>query len=189
MSKLEAEDDFSRATPAPSVEAVAKAAAPPENSPALEAARKSVEDAAAISGGLWLSYLFALFYIGIAAGGVTHRDLLLENSVRLPFLNVELPLVAFFFLAPILFVIVHAYTLLHFVLLAAKVGAYDQALGDELGDADDKRNAERRRLPSNIFVQFLAGPHEIRDGGLGWLLRAIAWISLVVGPVLLLLLI
>jgi hypothetical protein len=150
---------------------------------------KSVEDAAAISGGLWLSYLFALFYIGIAAGGVTHKDLLLENAVKLPFLNVELPLVAFFSLAPILFIIVHAYTLLHFVLLAAKVGAYDQALRAELGDSKERRDAERRRLPSNIFVQFLAGPHEIREGGLGWLLKAIAWISLVIGPVLLLFLI
>ena len=38
-------------------------------------------------------------------------------------------------------------------------------------------------------MQFLAGPQDIREGGLGWLLRGIAWISLVVGPVLLLLLI
>ncbi|SFK50294.1 pentapeptide repeat-containing protein [Methylocapsa palsarum] len=74
-------------------------------------------------------------------------------------------------------------------MLAAKAGAYDKALRDELGDADDKRNAERRRLPSNIFVQFLAGPKEIRNGGLGLILKAIAWISLVIAPVLLLLLI
>jgi hypothetical protein len=62
----------------------------------LDALRKTVEDAAAVSAGFWLSYLFVLFYIGIAAGGVTHKDLLLENPVKLPFLNVELPLVAFF---------------------------------------------------------------------------------------------
>ncbi len=158
---------------------------------ALDEARKSVEDAAAISGGLWLSYLFALLYIGIAAGGVTHRDLLLENAVKLPFLNVELPLVAFFSLAPILFIIVHAYTLMHFVMLAAKARAYDEALHAVFGAGDDKaedRNAQRRRLPSNIFVQFLAGPRDIREGGLGWLLKAIAWVSLVIGPVLLLLL-
>ena len=176
------------AAPPPSEAATAepppKAEAAAQNFPALEAARKSVEDAAAISGGLWLSYLFALFYIGIAAAGVTYRDLLLENPVKLPFLNVELPLVAFFFLAPILFVIVHAYTLVHFVLLAAKVGAYNTELGD-----GDRNDAERRPLPSNIFVQFLAGPDEIRKGDLGWLLRAIAWISLVVGPLFLLLLI
>ncbi len=44
----------------------------------LETARKAVEDTAAIGGGLWLSYLFVLFYVGIAAGAVTHADLLLQ---------------------------------------------------------------------------------------------------------------
>jgi hypothetical protein len=92
----------------------------------LDAVRKSVEDAASISGTLWFSYLFTLVYIAIAAGAVTHKDLLLENPVKLPFLNVELPLVAFFALAPILFIIAHAYTLMHFVMLAAKVGTYER---------------------------------------------------------------
>ncbi|WP_162180404.1 pentapeptide repeat-containing protein [Methylocapsa aurea] len=170
----------------------------------LDSARKSVEDAASLSGGLWLSYLFALFYIGIAAGAVTHKDLLLENPVKLPFLSVELPLVAFFVLAPILFVLSHAYTLMYFVLLAAKAGTFNDILGKKIPDPDaapapdisPERAAElreirlglRRQLPSNIFVQFLAGPRDIRDGGLGWFLKAVAWISLVIGPVLLLLL-
>jgi hypothetical protein len=110
--------------------------------------------------GLWLSYLFVLFYIGIAAGAVTHKDLLLENPVKLPFLNVELPLVAFFVLAPI--IVSHAYTLMHFVMLAAKVGAFDKELRAQLGDAPETREGLRRQLPSNIFVQFLAGPGDIR---------------------------
>jgi hypothetical protein len=41
----------------------------------LEEIKKSVEDAASVSGGLWLSYLFVLSYIAIAAGAVTHEDL------------------------------------------------------------------------------------------------------------------
>jgi uncharacterized protein YjbI with pentapeptide repeats len=148
-----------------------------------------VEDAAAVSAGFWLSYLFVLFYIAIAAGAVTHRDLLLENPVKLPFFNVELPLVAFFVLAPILFIISHAYTLVHFVMLGAKVGVYDAELRAQLGEVPETREGLRRQLPSNIFVQFLAGPGDIRKGGLGLILKAIAWISLVIGPVLLLLLI
>jgi hypothetical protein len=155
----------------------------------LDALRKTVEDAAAVSAGFWLSYLFVLFYIGIAAGAVTHKDLLLENPVKLPFLNVELPLVAFFFLAPILFIISHAYTLVHFVMLGAKAGVYDAELRARLPDAPETREGLRRQLPSNIFVQFLAGPGDIRKGGLGLILKTIAWISLVIGPVLLLLLI
>jgi hypothetical protein len=42
----------------------------------LEAIKKAVEDAAAVGAPLWLSYLFLLFYIGIAVGAVTHIDLL-----------------------------------------------------------------------------------------------------------------
>jgi hypothetical protein len=76
----------------------------------LEAIKKAVDEAASVGGGLWLSYLFVLFYLALAAGGVTHTDLFLESPVKLPFLNVELALLAFFFLAPILFIIVHAYT-------------------------------------------------------------------------------
>src|SRR3984893_14837272 len=95
----------------------------------LHAVRKSVEDAASVTTGLWLSYLFVLVYIGIAAGAVNHQDLFLENPVKLPFLSdVPLPLVAFFILAPIVFIVSHTYTLVHFVTLAGKVGVFNKEL-------------------------------------------------------------
>jgi hypothetical protein len=47
----------------------------------------------------------------------------------------------------------------------------------------------RRQLPSNVFVQFLAGPTEVRDGVMGSFLWLIALISLVIGPVCLLVLV
>jgi uncharacterized protein YjbI with pentapeptide repeats len=155
----------------------------------LQALRDAVVDAATVSGGLWLSYLFVFFYLAIAASGVTHADLFFEHAVKLPFLNVDLPLLGFFVLGPLLFLIVHAYTLLHFSFLAGKVGAFDDELERQIerGDASTGERL-RRQLPSNIFVQFLAGPSEIRNGLMGFLLRAIAWISLVIGPVLLLVL-
>jgi hypothetical protein len=82
----------------------------------LEALRSAVIDAASVGAGLWLSYLFVLFYLAIAVGSVTHRNLLFESPVKLPFLNVDLPLIGFFVLGPAIFLIVHAYVLLHFVL-------------------------------------------------------------------------
>jgi len=169
-----------------------------KNADDLEAIKKAVDDAASVGGGLWLSYLFVLFYLAVAAGAVTHADLFLENPVKLPFLNIELPLLAFFFLAPILFIIVHAYTLVHLVFLTDKAKRFDQALYKQIG-ADETLSAEvrdrnaairsalRRQLPSNIFVQFLAGASDVRDSAFGYLLRAIAWVTLVVAPVLLLL--
>ena len=73
----------------------------------LDALRNAVVDAAGVGYVLWFSYLFALLYFAIAAGAVTHRDLLLESPVKLPFLNVELPLKAFFILGPLVFLVVH----------------------------------------------------------------------------------
>jgi uncharacterized protein YjbI with pentapeptide repeats len=153
----------------------------------LQALREAVVEASTVSGTLWISYLFVFFYLAIAVGAVTHRDLFFENPVKLPFLGVELPLIGFFVLGPALFLIVHAYTLLHFALLAGKAGAFDTELEDQILH-DETRSRLRRQLPSNIFVQFLAGPRDVRSGTLGIILRLIAWISLVIGPIALLIL-
>jgi uncharacterized protein YjbI with pentapeptide repeats len=153
----------------------------------LGALRDALVDAAGVGVGLWLSYLFVLFYFAIAAGAVTHRDLFLENRVKLPFLNVELPLKAFFILGPLVFLIVHTYVLLHFVLLAGKIGAFHVELQAQIA-GDEARARLRRQLPSNIFVQSLAGPREVRTGAVGFLLRQVAQISLVAGPIALLVL-
>jgi hypothetical protein len=151
----------------------------------LEAIRAAVVDAAGISTSVWLSYLFVLFYLLVAAGGVTHRDLFFESPVKLPFLNVDLPLKAFFWIGPAIFLILHVYVLLHFVMLADKIRVFDIRLRAQIEDLE-VRTRLRRQLPINIFVQFLAGPGEVRDGIRGILLWLIALISLVIGPVALL---
>jgi uncharacterized protein YjbI with pentapeptide repeats len=156
----------------------------------LEAIKKAVDDAASVGAGLWLSYLFVLIYLAITTGEVTHADLFFERSVKLlpfellPFLSgIELSLNAFFVLAPILLLIVHGYTLVHLVILTDKAKRFDRALSERGGDVCELRG----QLPNNIFVQFLAGPAEVSRGAFGWLLRAIAWATLVSAPVLLLL--
>ena len=100
-----------------------------------------------------------------------------------------MPLVAFFFLAPILFIVSHAYTLVHFVMLAAKVGVFDK----ELRRAARKCARKRRKVCGGncraIFSSNFSrgrGPPQRRAG---MAVESIAWISLVIGPVLLLLLI
>jgi uncharacterized protein YjbI with pentapeptide repeats len=151
----------------------------------LQALRDTVVDAASVGAGLWFSYLFVLLYLLIAVGGVTHRELFLQSPVKLPFLNVDLPLLGFFWLGPAIFLVAHAYVLLHFVLLAGKVGDFDAELRAQITDKDVQRRV-RRQLPSNIFVQFLAGSPDVCNSRVGFLLQLIAWISLVVGPIALL---
>ena len=119
---------------------------------------------------------------------------MLQNPVKLPFLNVELPLLAFFLLAPLLFVITHAYTLVNLALLADRIRQFLEELRDQTANsalmerASEIRSALMRHLPSHVFVQFLGGPDEIRKGAFGGLLTAILWITLVGAPIALLLL-
>jgi hypothetical protein len=49
-----------------------------------------------IGAGFWVCYIFLIFYIAVSANAVTNVDLLLENRVKLTFLDRDLPLVGFF---------------------------------------------------------------------------------------------
>ncbi len=128
----------------------------------LEALKKAVDDAAAVGGGLWFSYVFTLFYLAVAAGAVTHADLFFEKPITLLLLNVQVPIVAFFALAPILFLALHAYTLAHLVMLTEKTKAFHCALYAQIGETGEAgedakrkvlRDGLRGQLPSNVFVQ------------------------------------
>ncbi len=70
----------------------------------------------------------------------------------MPFLNIELPLLAFFFLAPILFLIVHAYTLVHLVMLTDKAKRFDQALRQQIGD--ENATVARQACDGNCRATF-----------------------------------
>jgi uncharacterized protein YjbI with pentapeptide repeats len=125
-----------------------------------------------------------------AATTVTHRQLFLAEPVKLPVLNIDLPLWGFFWLAPILFVIFHAYVLIQLILLARTAAAYDAAVA-KLAEQDNfspEANASlRQRLANTLFAQILAGSPREREGWFGSLLKAMAWITLVIAPILILL--
>lgn len=142
----------------------------------LEAIKQAVDDAASVSGGLWLSYLFVLFYLAVAAGAVTHADLFFEKAVKLPFLGIDLPLVAFFLLAPILFLIVHAYTLVHLVMLTDKAKRYHQALYTQIEDVnggDRTAQGDARQTQAAAAEQHL---HPIPRGPVRFA-RELIWIA------------
>src|SRR6267142_1964251 len=92
----------------------------------VAALEKSVNDSAVRVSTIWVSFLVFALYLVIAAGTITHRQLFLEDPVKLPVLNIDLPLWGFFFLAPILFVILHAYVLLQVLLLGRTAAAYNE---------------------------------------------------------------
>jgi uncharacterized protein YjbI with pentapeptide repeats len=75
--------------------------------------------------------------------------------------------------------------LLHFALLADKVSAFQSQLQAQVHDHETQMRI-RLQLPNNIFIQLLAGTDRTRAGIMGCLLHLIAWVTLVLGPVALL---
>jgi hypothetical protein len=152
----------------------------------VNALEKSLNDSATRVSTIWISFLIFGLYLVVAAGTVTHRQLLLEDPLKLPILNIDLPLVGYFFLAPILFVVLHTYVLIQVMLLGRTAAAYNEAL-DRVVRPPTGNAAMRQRLANTLFAQIFAGAPREREGQLGWLLKMIAWLTLAIAPTLVLL--
>jgi hypothetical protein len=113
---------------------------------------KSLGDSANLARTLWISFLSFGTYLVITVGGVTHKQLFLATPITLPLLNAPLPLVTFFWVAPILFLIFHLYLLLNLKLLADQVHFYG-ALMAENEVTEDQRDRARLQLPNFVIVQ------------------------------------
>jgi uncharacterized protein YjbI with pentapeptide repeats len=151
---------------------------------ALEGA---VNDSAGRVSGLWLSFVAFSAYLAAAASMISHRQIFLEEPIRLPTINIDLPLVASAILLPLLFVIYHVFVLLQVVLLARTADAYNDAIEHGVADPVDQTRV-RQRLANTLFAQLFAGSPREREGVLGWLLRLMAWITLAIAPVFVLIL-
>jgi Pentapeptide repeats (9 copies) len=151
----------------------------------VTALEKSVNDSAVRVSTIWVSYLIFALYLVIAAGTVTHRQLFLEDPVKLPVVNIDLPLWGFFFLAPILFVIFHAYVLMQVLLLGRTAAAYNDTL-DRAVKPPPANVSMRQRLANTLFAQIFAGSPREREGLIGALLKLMAWVTLAIAPVLVL---
>jgi hypothetical protein len=96
------------------------------------------------------------------------------------------PLFWFFVLSPVLFVLLHVYVLLQVLLLGRTAMAYSVAV-DRNVRAPAGNAAVRQRLANTLFAQIFAGSPRERSGWLGTILQFIAWITLVGGPIVIIL--
>lgn len=150
--------------------------------------KTALEDSTSLARNLWISFLLFGTYFAITVSGVTHEQLFRESPITLPVLDAGLPLVTFFWLAPILFVIFHLYLLINLKLLADQAHHYEDLMAESALD-DTKRDRARLQLPNFVIVQMIGGTREQRRSLAGRLLALTALITLVVGPVVLLMLI
>jgi uncharacterized protein YjbI with pentapeptide repeats len=132
---------------------------------------------------LWITFLSVGTYLAISIGTTAHRQLLLAEPVKLPLLGVDLPLFAFYGFAPPLFAVLHLYVLMQLYLLARLLRLFD----DQLQNArmsEPERRITRGQLDKFVVTQSLIG--DLQDWIVRLFLRAVVWLSFVVGPVLLL---
>lgn len=148
----------------------------------IGALERSVNDSATRFSAIWLSFVAFSAYLGAAASMITHRQIFLEEPIKLPTINVELPLFASVILLPLLFVVYHVYVLLQAVLLARTADAYNDAIERNLADEPD-RTRIRQRLANTLLAQLFAGSSREKTGVFGWLLRGMAWITLAIAPI------
>lgn len=157
-----------------------------EKSDNVAALEQSLNSSAERVSTIWVSFIIFALYLVIAAGTTTHRQLLVEEPVKLPVLNIDLPLLGFFVLAPALFVIFHAYVMLQVLLLGRTAAAYNFVVDRSV--PNPRSNASmRQQLTNTLFAQIFAGSPRERQGLLGHLLRLMAWVTLAIMPVLVLL--
>jgi uncharacterized protein YjbI with pentapeptide repeats len=179
-----------------------KTVKPPKIDPKLQAlkdqaedlgvARKALDDAVSMTRGLWISFISLSAYLMVAVGAVTHVDLFLENPLELPLVGVKVPLVVFFWLAPILYLIVHTYLLLNLKLMSDNVRSWlsrlEATLAMEAQDSERSRLADAHKLglPNFFPVQILAAPTLNQRGFVRWVMATAVKVTVVFGPILLL---
>jgi hypothetical protein len=89
----------------------------------LVAANTASEKVAA----LHIVFLAICAYVLVIVFGTTDVDLLIGKGVKLPVVDVEVPIVGFYAMAPYLLVLVHFNLLLSLQLLSRKLYAFDDA--------------------------------------------------------------
>jgi uncharacterized protein YjbI with pentapeptide repeats len=155
--------------------------APEPDTKNLDAVLDSLNGSAERFQTLWFSFLGLTLYFAIAALTTTHRDLLLGEPKTLPLLNIQVPLLPFYVIAPLLYLIFHFYLLMMLALLARTAAEFDKQLRTTLPD-EAERERYRARVENALFLQLLVGMKGERSGVNAVLLGLIALITIVLAP-------
>lgn len=124
---------------------------------AIEALLDSANTASAQARNMWLSFLAVMTYLVVALASISDTSMFLNEPLKLPVANVEIPNLAFFIFGPILLCVLHLGLIIQHTMLAQKLHAFEVALNDPA-----RRDAARVRVHSYVFSQLVAGPERSR---------------------------
>lgn len=111
----------------------------PAQTEKIEALLESVNSASQHVRNYYITFLLAGFYIAMIIWSTTDLMLLKDTPVKMPLLDVELPITGFYTFAPYFFLLLHFNLLLQFSLLSDKIHRFDRAV-IELTDNDSRRH-------------------------------------------------
>jgi hypothetical protein len=164
---------------------------PPAEKPPVLAADKQAEAVASSLNNsaerfqtLWISFVLFTLYVVVATGTTTHRMLFLEEPIKLPVLNIDLPLLGFYILAPLIYLTFHIYVLMQLVLLARTATELKRALSAAYPKDTDAQDQFRMRLENSFFLQLIAGARPERRGPNAVVMYTVVIVTLVILPML-----
>lgn len=161
---------------------MSKPALPPhqETSPHIEKLLDAANSASQSVAALHVAFIAFAAYLGVIVWGTTHEDLLRISPVKLPILDVELPLTTFYAFAPWMLVLLHFNLLMQLELLSNKLWNLDRDLPDTPAGQQI-----RDRLFIFPFTHLIVG----RSGVwlIRWLLSLVVGITIIALPLFMLL--
>jgi uncharacterized protein YjbI with pentapeptide repeats len=121
----------------------------------LSAAEKSVSEAASRVEKQWLAFVLTGAVAIMSAANVSDTDVLLGTALKIPLLDISLPLFAYALLTPLLYLGFHCYLLFELFGLNRKVTLYEECLQSAVKTQADRRRL-RERLPTFAFIRMYA---------------------------------
>jgi hypothetical protein len=125
----------------------------------LDKLRGAISEAAGLLRTYTVGYLTVALYLVVTAANTTHQQLLIGKEITLPIVNVGVPLVGFYILAPVVFVALHSNLLFHLEALALRL----QSFGEHAARLDE---AARRRARL-LLVPFQFVDWHVRSDEIG----------------------
>jgi len=149
----------------------------------LNELRESANEAGKLVRAAYLTVLAVGTYLAIAIGSTTDLMLIKGADIKLPLIDVGLPIRGFYLIAPFLFVLLHLNLLVQIKILSGKLWDLDRCIRAQRWTRVQER-LERRKVYSFLFSHYLIGDE---DGIFTrFMLAAINTMSLIVLPVIIL---
>ena len=129
---------------------------------------------------VYLTFMIFGAYVAIIFGSTTHEQLILEAPITLPLLNVGLPIVGLYWIAPALLVLMHFNLLIQLYMLSDVLYQLAQSIK---GIADTRKRYEQSTLLYPFpFSHMIGGIHH-HTSLAQKIFTIIVWITVVVVPV------